>query len=530
MPRSRPLIVNARRKSFGLAVLLGLTGGNPLIAAGQAAYAADLPAAPATVSEPTGKPEFTKRATVLVLPVVVGGLGEPPAAIIEALAKGLRDNLNWDVTVPSASTAVAVPTYDTTLLETAIAAVNAVVPATGAAAPAPAPASIQDLSATYAQLVQASTKAPLGAKGAEALIKVGGALLSAQVAAGQDETARTTASELKLLLPARKFSEADGLSFVAAAVLGAAPVVGVQTEFKTNPVQCSIEINGVEVAKGVVELPLRSGTLYSVQARCPANATGLSAAESFPRVVSVGEGPSKFVLDAAFPSHLKNSSSGLALSFDNSDQRQNLEEAYARRLADRYGVNGVVLASVGEFQSAEWLNARLYLASGYKNRHALVRIELERATALGRYLATGKESPGVLNAEEAGNMVVASRTLKPVAASQVKPAAWYEDVPAWCFVGAGAASLALGIWANTAADDKRKESALSVDDPFRQDQLNTDASTLKFLGGIGTYGGLLLVGTGAVLLALPDYSDTRSELYGLSPLPGGGQFTYRGRF
>jgi hypothetical protein len=278
MPRSRPLIVNARRKSFGLAVLLGLTGGNHLIAGGQAAYAADLPAAPATVSEPTGKPEFTKRATVLVLPVVVGGLGEPPAAIIEALAKGLRDNLNWDVTVPSASTAVAVPTYDTTLLETAIAAVNAVVPAAGAAAAAAA--SIQDLSATYAQLVQASTKAPLGAKGADALIKVGGALLSAQVAAGQDETARTTASELKLLLPARKFSEADGLSFVAAAVLGAAPVVGVQTEFKTNPVQCSIEINGVEVAKGVVELPLRSGTLYSVQARCPANATGLSAAES----------------------------------------------------------------------------------------------------------------------------------------------------------------------------------------------------------------------------------------------------------
>lgn len=499
-------------------ILLGLTGASLLAVRGQAAYAADPPA----------KPEFTKRATVLVLPVVVGGFGEPPAAFIEALAKGLRDNLNWDVTVPSASTSAAVITYDTVAVETAIAAVDAVVSVNSAGAP-PA-ASLQDLSTAFAQLVQASTKAPLGGKGAEALIKGGGALLSAQVAAGQDEAARTTASELKLLLPGRKFSEADGLSFVAAAVLGAAPVVGVQAEFKSNPAQCSIELNGVEVGKGVVELPLRSGTLYSVQARCPARAPELPPTESFSRVVSVGEGPSKFVLDAAFPSHLKNSANGLALSFDNSDQRQNLEEAYARRVADRFGVSSVVLASVGEFQSEQWLNARLYLASGYKNRHALVRIELDRATALGRYLATGKESPGVLNAQDAGNMVVASRTLKPVTAPQVKPAAWYEDVPAWCFVGAGAASLALGIWANSAADDKRRESAMSVDDPFRQDQLNTDASTLKFLGGIGTYGGLLFVGTGAVLLALPEYSDTRSEFYGLAPLPGGGQFTYRGRF
>jgi len=528
MPSTRPMFVNVRRKSFGLAVLLGLAGGNPFVARGHAVYAADLPAVPSSAPEPTAKPEFAKRATVLVLPVVVGGLGEPPAAMIEALAKGLRDNLNWDVTVPSASTAAAVPTYDTTALESAIAAVNAVVPGTSSGTPVAA--SVQDLSAAYTQLVQVSTKVPLGTKGADAVLKIGGALLSAQVAAGQETAARETASELKLLLPARKFSEADGLSFVAAAVLGAAPVVGVQTEFKTNPAECSIELNGVEVGKGIVELPLRRGTLYSMQARCAAAGPGLAAAESFSRVVSVGEGPAKFVLDAAFPSHLRNSASGLALSFDNSDQRQNLEESYARRVAERYGVNSVVLASVGEFQSAEWLNARLYLASGYKNRHALVRIELERATALGRYLATGKESPGVLNAQDAGNMVAASRTLKPVSAPQMKPAAWYEDVPAWCFVGAGAASVALGIWANNSADDKRRESAMSADDPFRQDQLNTDASTLKFVGGIGTYGGLLLVGTGAVLLALPDYSDTQSELYGLSPLPGGGQFTYRGRF
>jgi hypothetical protein len=279
-----------------------------------------------------------------------------------------------------------------------------------------------------------------------------------------------------------------------------------------------------------VELPLRAGSLYSVQARCPVVPPATAATESFMRFVSVSDAPAKFVLDASFPSHLKSGPSGMLLAFDNSDQRQNLEETYVRRVAERYGASSVVLASVGEFQSAEWLNARLYLSSGYKNRHALVRIDLGRATALGRYLATGKEAPGVLNAQDAGNMVAASRTLKPMSASRVRPAAWYEDVPAWCFVGTGAASVALGLWANNRADDKRHESAVSVDDPFLQDRLNTEASRLKFVGGMGTYGGMLLIGTGAVLLALPEYQDTRSELFGMSPLPGGGQFTYRGRF
>lgn len=522
---------------FGALILLILGVGTVYIGPSASAAAAEVVAPSPPIPEPStvapAKPTFSARAKVLVLPVVVAGGSEPSAALVEALAKGLRENLNWDVTVPVASTPEAANGNDESAMNSAVAAADAVPSGAGAASAA-------TLAPVFAQLTDASAKAPLGAKGTAALIKIGSALVSAQVAAGQDEAARQTATDLKLLLPGRALTEASGLSFVAAAVVAAAPVGGVQTELRSHPPQCAIEINGTPVGKGVVQVALRPATRYSVQARCEV-AQGASTVDSFPRVVSVqaadasaaegaASGPPKFVLDASFPKNLKVTPSGLVVFFDSSERRMAMEESYVRRIAERFGASSVVLASVGEFQSTEWLNARLYLSSGYKNRHGLVRLEVPRATSLGRYLATGRESPGVLNAEEAGNMVASSRTLKQLAPAQAKRAPWYADVAGWSFIAAGGASLGLGAWANAAADDRRQESARSIDDPFRQDQLNADASNLKFYGGIGTFGGLIFIGTGVVLLALPEFGDTHSELYGFSPVPGGGQFSYRGRF
>ncbi|MDX2021092.1 MAG: hypothetical protein SF187_12705 [Deltaproteobacteria bacterium] len=500
--------------------------------AAEAAALAPVPAA--APSKPSGLP----KSKALVVPVVVGPVAPPPAALVEALAQGLRDNVNWDVTVPSASTPVASaqdPAASVAAVEAAATAVGRV------SVDMPAAAVSETLAPAFEQLVQASMHAPLGTSGAEALVKVGGRLLSAQAASGQEEAARKTATDLKLLLPARTFREGEGVSFVAAALLQAAPTDGITAEFKANAPACAIELDGFEVGKGQATVALRPLSKYAAVARCPGKAGATE--DSFVRVVSVsalqpakeGEapaaGPRKFALDASFPSHLRSTPDGLLLAFDNSQQRVAQEETYARRLAERYGVSSVVLASVGEFQSAEWLNARLYLSSGYKNRHGLARLENARAMALGRYLATGKESPGVLNAEEAGNMVAASQSLRPVSrpAPAVNP--WYKDVPGWSFVGAGVASVVLGRWIDAKAEDKREEARVNtINDPFKRDKLNGEASDLKFWSGITMYGGGLLAVTGIVLLALPEYGPDQGELYGLAPLPGGAAFTYGGRF
>ena len=125
-----------------------------------------------------------------------------------------------------------------------------------------------------------------------------------------------------------------------------------------------------------------------------------------------------------------------------------LEESYARRVAERFDADAVVLASVGELSGADWLNARLYLRSGYLNRQGLVRLEAQRANALGRFLATGKDVPGVLQARggrRAGGRLAPDR---PAPAPSVDP--WYTDIAGWSFLGGGLVTLGLGRWINSA--------------------------------------------------------------------------------
>jgi hypothetical protein len=60
--------------------------------------------------------------------------------------------------------------------------------------------------------------------------------------------------------------------------------------------------------------------------------------------------------------------------------------------------------------------------------------------------------------------------------------------------------------------------------------LYREAERQKFLGGIGLVGGGLMAVTGIVLLAIPEYSSSQSELFVFTPAKGGGTVTYSGRF
>ena len=153
------------------------------------------------------------------------------------------------------------------------------------------------------------------------------------------------------------------------------------------------------------------------------------------------------------------------LRFSSSQERRQLEESYARRLAERFDADAVVLASVGELSGADWLNARLYLRSGYLNRQGLVRLEPQRANALGRFLATGKDVPGVLRPEEAGALVAASR---PVDSAEPEVDPWYTDIAGWTFLGGGLVTLGFGRWINSGAEDKQDQADAIRNDTERQ--------------------------------------------------------------
>lgn len=500
-----------------------------------------LAAPPARADEPTRAPLPESRAPgggrsqVLLLPVVIGDAPGPAPHLLEALARGLRENVNWDLRVPGPGSPLE-PLPPGGLAEPIAVQVQS---ALEAAEPLRAAhehvAVAATVSTAFQALVTASEAAPLGDRGTTLLQRVGAVLLAAQAGAAQQAEAAATAVALKLLLPGRPLGEAEGFTFVTAALVKAAPVnEGAPLVLQSNPRGCAIHVDGHLVGPSPVELVVRPGSRYAAEAHCDPDKQGVK--DSFPRAVGIepdrATETTTIVLDAVFPSVLTNDARGTWLRFADPEQRRSMEEAYVRRAAERFGASSVVLASVGEFQGAPWLNARLYLSSGYKNRHALARLEAARVVALGRYLSTGRESPGVLNAEEAGNMVAASRSLRPLGQVKFQRKPWYADVPGWVLLGTGAAGLSLGLWADAQGDDRRREAERNTrNDPIRRDELNAEASRYKFWGGVGTYGGAVLLGTGIVFLALPEMGDTHSELYGLAPLPeGGAQFTYAGRF
>ncbi len=502
------------------------------------AATSELPAVPA--GSPSGPPVPTARARVLVLPVVIGNAPDPDPLLITSLVKGLSENPNWDVVSPASGDpleALPLTTVSPDLLAQADAALADTANARAANDHATVVAALGPM---MEKLLAATLEAPLGPSGAAVAMKLGSALLAAQAGAGLEQEASATAVTLKQLLPGRALGQAEGFSLVAAALLAATPATGATVQLTSNPQGCDVLVDGAKLGPAPVSLVLRPHTKYSASAVCTQDA---GKRESFVRTIAA-EAPSPdpetsapkastvtFVLDAMLPYVLERNPKGARLRFASAEQRRGLEEVYVPRLAERFGVTSVVLVSSGQFQSNDWLNARLYLSSGFKNRHGLARMESARAAALGRYLSTGRESPGVLNAEEAGNMVAASQTLRPLTGQTLQRSPWYTDVPGWSMLGSGAVAVALGIWANGKGNDKRTDAELNTrGDPIRRDQLNSQANNLKFWGNVGMYGGAALAGAGILLLLLPEYEETRGELYGLTPLPGGAAFNYSGRF
>jgi hypothetical protein len=461
---------------------------------------------------------------LVVVPVVVGGGGDPDTALMLALAEGLKQNPQWSVEqgegLPALAKFRAEAQTPVDLSKTED-EVNQAARKIGSDAAAAATA----LERIRGELREGAKKAALGSKGDELSYRTGALLVTAFLGAKESSKAKQAASDTALAFPGRSPDQLERVSAAAKQLLKEAPAGGAKLTLVTRPDGCQVFINGVAVGKAPVELAALPDQAYYGEARCDG---GLA---SLPKRIVVGasETARQEVLDAEFERGFV--AEGLRrLRFSSPQERRALEESYARRVSERFDADAVVLASVGELSGADWLNARLYLRSGYLNRQGLVRLETNRANALGRYLATGKDVPGVLKPEEAGALVAAARSAPQAREPSVSP--WYTDIAGWSFLGAGVVAFSIGQWGNNRADDKQTQADNLRGDSERQMQLYRDAQSGHFWSGVARIGGLLLASTGVILLLVPEYNNTSSELFGLAPapLPGGGGLVLGGTF
>ena len=460
---------------------------------------------------------------LVVLPVSVGGGQDPDPALMTALANGLTQNPQWAVeqgeSIPSLAKyqPTAMPEADVARLA---AEVDAAARKTGADA-------VETLTRVRGELRAAGKKGPRSADADNLLWRTSLLLVSALQGKDADQ-AKKVAQETTLLFPGRKPVEADKLPASAGKLFEAPPELGAKLKLVSRPEGCEVFVGPTSIGKAPVELPVLQDEPYWAHVRCPAAAAGAGMA-SLPKriVVPPNETTRQEILDAEFERSFV--AEGLRrLRFSSSNERRQLEESYARRLAERFDADAVVLASVGELSGADWLNARLYLRSGYLNRQGLVRLEPQRANALGRFLATGKEVPGVLRPEEAGALVAAS---SPIDSGEPAVDPWYTDIAGWSFLGGGLVTLGFGRWINSGAEDKQDQADALRGDTERQNALYREAQSEKFWGGVLTVGGLLASVTGVVLLLVPEYNHA-DEMFSVGPnfLPGGGGLVVGGRF
>jgi hypothetical protein len=480
----------------------------------------------------TAAPPAFAASRLVVVPVVVAGAAEPDSGLLAALAEGLRQNPQWGVEQGEALAALAgfsassVPEADLTRLKTTIETAARKLAAGEASDQAGA------LEAAREELRVAARKGPRGAVADELAWRASTLLVAALAAGKQDTRAKAAAEEAILLFPGRKVTEADKLPATAVQLLGAPRAgLGARLTLRTRPEGCEVRVGDVSLGKDPVEIAVLNGEAYYFSARCTAGAPAAAGATttSFPKkiVVPSNETTRQDVLDVEFERGL--AAEGFRrIRFASNQERRSLEESYVRRVAERFDADSVVLASVGELSGTDWLNARLYTRSGYLNRQGLVRLEAQRANALGRYLATGRDVPGVLKPEEAGALLASSR----VSSSQETVVApWYTDIAGWAMLGVGAIGTSIGLYGNSVGNEKREEADMVRGDTVRQDMLYKDAQSMKFWSGIGVAGGLLFAATGVVLLAVPEYSSDEPYM-ALRPawLPGGGAVTLGGRF
>jgi hypothetical protein len=459
----------------------------------------------------------------VLLPVVVGSGGEPASNLMTALGQGLKDNPGWQVLEGNALKGLMAP--PTGLKAEDRARLSAKLDE--AAGKLKSKEAVADIEAVRGELATFAKDITLVDADHALNYRAAALLVAALAASGDNDRAKAAAVETAAQFPGRKPRESDKLPAAAAELLAAAaPTGGVRLTLRTRPEGCEVFVNGNSLGKGPVEVLGSIVATYQAHAVCPA--TGGAPLKSFPKRIFLGEKETTRaeLLDAEFERSFE-ADGGQRLRFASSADRRQFEDAFARRVAERYAADAVILASVGELSGADWLNGRLYLSSGYLNRQGLVRLEPGRATALGRFLATGRESPGVLKPEEAGAMVAASQER---AAASKKTDPWYTDIVGWSFTGVGAVGVTLGLLANSAGRRTSDEADAIRGDSERQMSLWREAERQKFLGGIGLVGGGLMAVTGVVLLAIPEYKDTQGELFVFTPAPGGGTLTMSGRF
>jgi hypothetical protein len=487
----------------------------------------------ATLSLPV-VPSAQAASRLLVFPVVVGGGPEPASPLMTALAEGLRQNPQWAVEQGDALQTLGKGAP--ALGDQELAALAAQVEQASKQVGQGSSEAIQTLERVRGDLAAAAKKGPRGAKGDELAWRANALLVATLVAAKETERARKAADETALLFPGRKPTDGEHIPAAAAELIAKPSAnLGAKLTLKSRPEDCQIVMGGVEIGKSPVEVAILPGETYYAQARCSSGApaageaASASATASFVKkiVLASTETSRQEILDAEFERGFQ-AEGQRRVRFASSAERRQLEESYARRLAERYDAEVVVLASVGELQGSDWLNARLYLKSGYLNRAGYVRLEAPRANALGRFLATGKDLPDVLKPEEAAKSVAAA----PPSSTEPSVDPWYTDVPAWCFLGAGITSIALGRWANSVYHKRQDEGDAERMDFDKQQKLYRDAQSAKFWAGVGTIGGILMASTGVILLLVPQYNNSSGELFVLSPQPlqGGAAVTLGGRF
>jgi hypothetical protein len=463
-------------------------------------------------------------ARVIVLPVVVGQGPEPSSDLMSALAKGVQDNSQWAVVHGDSLKGLMVPAAGLKDDDRKRIA-DKLEDAAKKVARTPAEA-ITAIEAVQTDLTNSAKDLALTKPDHDLAFRAAALVVAAHLSAKDTDKAKAAAADVAARFPARKAAESDKLPPPAVELLNAAVSSGtIKVSFKSRPEGCEVFVNGTSIGRSPAEIQAVPGP-YQAAASCSGQAGG--AFNSFPKRFTVAENDTarQEVLDADFERSFE-ADGGQRLRFGSSPERRQLEDAFARRVAERYGADVVVLASVGELSGADWLNGRLYLRSGYLNRQALVRLEPGRATALGRYLATGRETPGVLRPEEAGALVAASQTAA-VDNTTAKP--WYTDIVGWCFAGGGAIGVTLGLIENAAGNRTTRQADEIRGDSERQQALYREAQRHKFLGGIGLVGGGLMAITGVVLLAIPEYTNQQGELFVIRPLPGGGTVSFSGRF
>ncbi len=464
-------------------------------------------------------------ARLVLVPVTVGGSGVPAEALMAGLARGLGESHQWGVQRGADLKVAAEPTASLTPEQ-----VSALSTGFNQVSEKLARGQAQDvipvLEKLRADLNKAAEAGQRGEAGDAAAYRAGALLVTALLAGNDADRAKTVGGEVALSFPGRKPAEADGIPAATAELLVApAPPAGAKVTVKTRPEGCAIWINGTQVGQGVADVAVLPGLAYYAQATCPTPSGAPLKTRPKKIQLAANETTRQELLDAEFGKALRLEGDA-QVHFESSDERRQLEEAYARRVAEIFGADVVVFTSVGELSGADWLSARLYLRSGYLNRQALVRLDAGRAVALGRYLGDGKESPGVLKPDEAGALVAAGPASGFTAADVHK--AWYTDVLGWTLTGAGAVGLTLGLWSNAVGDRKTKQADMVRGDNDRQQAIYQEAQSAKFMGDIGTVGGGLLMITGVILLAVPEYDE--GAIVAVTPLRGGGMFAWAGHF